>query len=105
MSLPLKILFSLPSLLGLFNLIAVFYPKAYTYIPPGLSLQTFDLLFVAAFLFQVAFVLYLIWTSDFIEKRQKHKWTTLALFFNFISCFWFIWVGYGRMKQASSIKP
>lgn len=105
MPLPIKILFSLPSLLGLFNLVTVFYPKAYTYIPPSPSLQTLDLLFVATFLFQVGFVLYVIWTSHFIEKRQKHKWTTLVIFFNFISCFWFIWVGYDRLKKASTLRP
>ena len=97
-----KILLSFPSLLGIINLTTFLYPKALTLITTYLKFQTWDSVVLILMVVQVGFILSIIWKSDFMEAKDKRKWTALAIIFNSMSCLWFIWIEYDKLKKITT---
>ena len=37
-----------------------------------------------------------------MEAKDKRKWTALAIIFNSMSCLWFIWIEYDKLKKITT---
>ena len=64
--------------------------------------QTWDTVVLTLTLVQVGLILSIIWKTDFIETKERRKWTGLAITFNSISCLWFVWIEYDKLKKNNN---
>ena len=102
MTTPIKLLISIPSIFGIMNLLTFLYPKSLTLITHFIDFQTWDIHVVTLTVFQVIYVLSIIWKSPLIEKKEKQKWTWLTILFNSISCLWFIWIEHDKLEKIKT---
>lgn len=92
MSIQQKILFSIPSILGIFYLIALWFPIEFGWVFPSMKSYYFQMVFLWILtIIQIFILIRKLWLFKSIEKSIKTNWTILLLFFAPISSLIFIW--------------
>jgi len=102
MTKPIKILLSIPSIVGIvymFTFLSVDFFKWITNNVVGFEYQT--PIINGLILIQIGYLIYQLWNYKNVEKKTKIEWTWLLVIFNFISSLFFIWKKDAELKKKN----
>lgn len=98
----LKILLTIPSVLGLSYMFTFLFPTEFNWLVPSMKAYYFQ---VGALHFltlvQLIFLLRKLWSFKAIEKSKKTEWTWLLLIYPYVTCSIFIWKKFDEFEKLN----
>lgn len=97
-----KILLTIPSVLSLLFLLAMWFPKKIPLLTPTTTIYQIEVLSILVLmLVQLIILLYKLWSFKNISKSEKSEWTWYLILFNTIAALFLIWSKIDKMKIAN----